>query len=112
MRKFVFEKCCPVNEQRFNMLDLPKIYSKNPRVKGAINFTLGPVRKELFPQKVAMPDYYKPNYETTMPRKIYSVKDLGLKPFIDLKRNVEPEDPDYYNYHMIWISILFKLLNL
>jgi len=48
-RKFVFEKCCPVNEQRFNMLNFPTIYSKNPRLKGAIDFTLGPVRKELFP---------------------------------------------------------------
>ena len=26
-RKFVFEKCCPVNEQRFNLINLPTIHT-------------------------------------------------------------------------------------
>jgi len=48
-----------------------------------------------------MPDYYRPKYDATMPRNICSVKDLGQKSFIEYKKRVEPEDPYYYNHHMI-----------
>jgi hypothetical protein len=50
-RRFVFEKCNPVNEKRFNYMSLPKIFTKNKRATGNIEFDRTTPRKELFPQK-------------------------------------------------------------
>lgn len=52
-RKFVFEGHIRINEHRFDNIQLPKIYSKNRKVVGDLNFGKGSPRRELF----KLPDY-------------------------------------------------------
>jgi hypothetical protein len=47
-----------------------------------------------------MPDYYSPNFESTMGKKQISRMKGVIKTVKELKK-VEPEDPNYFNYHMI-----------
>ncbi len=70
-------------------------------MKGVHEFEKFYKRKELFPQRNELPDYYKPKYDVVHPRKICSVRDMSKKSWKEIKHRVEGENLDYYNKHMI-----------
>lgn len=57
----MFENLIRVNEERFNYVELPQIYTKSKRAVGNVSFSKSSPRKQLFELPTHQPQY-DPNY--------------------------------------------------